>query len=80
MSTKLANILKKAIKQTKGINIGSTFRLSALFQPGYLDNHLNTQEREELEIEYFLANQRGEIQDIKFHKEYLYKRSEYKKL
>lgn len=80
MTAKVAKVLRDAIEQTKTLDTRRIFRLSALFQPGYLDTHLSSQEREELEIEYFLAYRRGDIQGIKFEKEYMGKRSEYKKL
>lgn len=80
MTAKVAQVLKAAIAKTKTLNTGKVFRLSALFQPGYLDTHLSIQEREELEIEYFLAYKRGDIQGIKFEKPYMGKRSEYEKL
>lgn len=80
MSTKVAKLLKYAIEQTEILNTGMVFKLSALFQPNYLDTYLSSQERDELETEYFLAYKREEIQDIEFKKEYMGKRSEYKKV
>lgn len=80
MTAKVAKVLRDAIEQTKTLDTRRIFRLSALFQPGYLDTHLSSQERDELETEYFLAYKRGDIQDIKYKKAYMDKRSEYEKL
>ena len=80
MTAKVAKVLRDAIEQTKTLDTRRIFRLSALFQPGYLDTHLSNQERDELEIEYFLAYTRGDIQGIKYKKAYMGKRSEYEKL
>ncbi|MDU3949604.1 MAG: DUF1413 domain-containing protein [Staphylococcus aureus] len=80
MNTKLKSLLDKAIDQTEHLPSGTTFRLTSLFQPNYLDQHLNKNERKDLEVAYFIAYKNGTIKDIEFKKEYMQNRSEYIKL
>ena len=80
MNMKLKSLLDKAIDQTKHLPSGTTFRLTKLFQPNYLDQHLNKNERKELEAAYFIACENGTIKDIEFKKGYMNNRSEYIKL
>lgn len=80
MDKKIESLLNKAIDETKRLPSGTTFRLTRLFEPNYLDQHLNKDERKELEAAYFIAYKNGTIQDIKFEQEYMDNRSEYIKL
>ena len=80
MNMKLKSLLDKAIDQTKHLPSGTTFRLTKLFQHNYWDQHLNKNERKELELAYFIAYKNGTIKGIEFNKEYMHNRSEYIKL
>lgn len=80
MNKKLKLLLNKAINQTEHLPSGIPFRLTKLFQPNYLDQHLNKNERKELELAYFIAYKNGTIKGIKFNKQYMNNRSEYIKL
>lgn len=80
MDKKIESLLNKAIDETKRLQSGTTFRLTRLFEPNYLDQHLNKDERKELEAAYFIAYKNGTIQDIKFNQKYMNNRSEYIKL
>lgn len=80
MNKKIKLLLSKAIDETKRLPSGTTFRLNNLFAPNYLDQHLNKNERKELEAAYFIACENGTIKDIEFKKGYMNNRSEYIKL
>lgn len=80
MNKKIKLLLNKAIDETKCLQSGTTFRLTNLFAPNYLDQHLNKDERKELEAAYFIAYANGTIQGIKFKQKYMRNRSEYIKL
>ncbi|EHS02258.1 hypothetical protein SEVCU129_2336 [Staphylococcus epidermidis VCU129] len=80
MNTKLKLLLNKAIDQTEYLPSGTPFRLTNLFQPNYLNQHLNKNERKELEVAYFIAYKNGTIKGIEFNKKYMRNRSEYIKL
>lgn len=80
MNMKIKLLLNKAIDETEYLPSGTTFRLTKLFQLNYLDQHLNKDERKELELAYFVAYKNGTIKNIEFNKEYMYNRSEYIKL
>ncbi|MBF9287469.1 DUF1413 domain-containing protein [Staphylococcus epidermidis] len=80
MDKKIESLLNKAIDETKRLPSGTTFRLTRLFEPNYLDQHLNKDERKELEAAYFIAYKNGTIKDIEFKKGYMNNRSEYIKL
>lgn len=80
MDKKIESLLNKAIDETKRLPSGTTFRLTRLFEPNYLDQHLNKDERKELEAAYFIAYKNGTIKDIEFKKRYMNNRSEYIKL
>ncbi|GGA33076.1 hypothetical protein [Acinetobacter modestus] len=80
MNMKLKSLLNKAIDQTEYLQSGTPFRLTKLFQLNYLDQHLNEDERKELELAYFIAYKNGTIKGIEFNKEYMHNRSEYIKL
>lgn len=80
MDKKIESLLNKAIDETKRLPSGTTFRLTRLFEPNYLDQHLNKDERKELEAAYFIAYKNETIKDIEFKKGYMNNRSEYIKL
>lgn len=80
MDKKIELLLNKAIDETKRLPSGTTFRLTKLFRLNYLDQHLNKDERKELETAYFIAYKNGTIKDIEFKKAYMHNRSEYIKL
>lgn len=80
MNKKIKLLLNKAIDETKRLPSGTTFRLTNLFAFNYLNQHLNKDERRELEAAYFIAYENGTIKDIEFKKRYMNNRSEYIKL
>lgn len=80
MNKKIKLLLNKAIDETKRLPRGTTFRLTRFFEPNYLDQYLNKNERKVLEAAYFIAYKNGTIKDIEFKEEYMDNRSEYIKL